>query len=77
MNEKWPYGKAYIWKGEEIGVAQGLGGKFIVGKGNEWGHKRIKSPSLPVCSTAEEAQQNLDKFAADRGLLWAREGARA
>ncbi len=74
MSEKWPYGKAYIWKGEEIGVAQGLGDKFIVGKGNEWGHKRIKSPSLPVCSTAEEAQKHLDDFAADRRLLSVRRG---
>ena len=25
MNEnKWPYGKAYMWKGREIGVVQGL-----------------------------------------------------
>ena len=68
MSEKWPYGKAYIWKGEEIGVAVGLGNCFLVGRKTSGGHKRVKSPSLPVCLTPEEAQQYLDKFAADRGL---------
>ena len=67
--DKWPYGKAYIWKGRAIGVVPGLGSDtFIVARETSGGHKRIKSSHLPVCTTAEMAQIHLDKFAADRGL---------
>ncbi|MBQ9528187.1 MAG: hypothetical protein IJR68_11300 [Fretibacterium sp.] len=70
MTNKWPYDKAYIWKGKAIGVVPGLGSNvFIVARETGGGHKRIVSPSLPVCTTAEIAQIHLDKFAADRGLL--------
>ena len=66
---KWPYGKAYIWKGRAIGVVPGLGNDtFIVARETRGGHKRVVSPNLPVCTTAEMAQIHLDKFAADRGL---------
>ena len=69
MTDKWPYGKAYMWKGNVIGVVPGLGGdRFIVARETGGGHKRIVSPHLPVCTTAEMAQIHLDKFAADRGL---------
>ena len=74
MTEKWPYGKAYMWKGNVIGVVPGLGDNtFIVARKTRGGHKRVKSPNLPVCSTPEEAQAHLDDFAADRGLREARD----
>lgn len=69
MSRNWPYGKAYIWKGKEIGVAHGLGeNTFIVARKSPGGHKRIVSPNLPVCTTPEMAQLHLDQFAADRSL---------
>ena len=71
---KWPYGKAYMWKGRAIGVVPGLGSDvFIVARETSGGHKRIVSPALPVCSTPEEAQMHLDHFAADHGLRKARD----
>ena len=67
---KWPYGKAYIWKGAEIGVARGLGDNcYIVAKKTPGGHKRFISPYLPVCSTPEETQMHLNSFAADHELF--------
>lgn len=32
------------------------------------GSHRLKSPSLPICKTEREAQDNLDKYAASHGF---------
>lgn len=56
-------------KGRVIFVAQGLGDKF----GTFWqshagGLHRVKSPAMPMVTTREEAQANLDAYAQARGL---------
>ena len=44
MTEKWPYGKAYMWKGNVIGVVPGLGDNtFIVARKTRGGLLRYSA----------------------------------
>lgn len=61
----------YNYRGHEIFVSAGLGGKefgtFRVSNGGS-GLKRIVSKKMPMVSDKNEAQRNLDKFAKDKSL---------
>lgn len=56
-------------KGRVIFVAQGLGDKFgTFWRSSSGGLHRVKSPAMPMVTTREEAQANLDAYAQARGL---------
>ena len=67
--EKLPSRKYLNESGREIFVSTGLGSEY----GTFWrsemgGLHRVKSPAMPMVPTREEAQANLDAWAAKRGL---------
>ncbi len=62
-------GTSYFYKDKIIGVCRGLGEQFIVGYRGKNGYHRVVSPALPVCGTIGEAQEHLDKFAENKGLV--------
>jgi hypothetical protein len=67
-------GQRYFYKMPKgvtiIGVERGMGtGPWItVYHPNNYSQKRVKSPALPSCETAEEAQRHLDAFAISHNL---------
>lgn len=62
-------------KGKEIFVSEGLGmkeyGSFR--KSKSGGLHRVKSPMMPMVSSGEEAQENVDLWAEKNGLKPAKE----
>lgn len=64
------FGKAYRYKDKVIGVCPTLNKNlFMVGSIKPTGsYMRIKSKALPLCSSIEAAQENLDKYAVMNGL---------
>lgn len=56
-------------KGNEIFVSTGLGSAYgTFRKSKNCGLHRVKSPSMPMTSSKEEAQDNLDLWAKKNGL---------
>ena len=61
-------------KGNEIFVSTGLGSEYgTFRKSKNGGLHRAKSPSMPMVSSREEAQENLDAWARKNGLEVVRE----
>lgn len=62
----------------EISVMQAMGsGPWITAwVSPKGGQHRVKSPALPPCGTAEEAQAHLDAFATKKGLKEVKGGTR-
>lgn len=56
-------------KGRELFVSKGLGDEFgIFWKSPTGGLHRVKSPAMPMVTTAKEAQAHLDNYAKAKGL---------
>ena len=64
-------GRKYLHNGRVIGVTQGLGSEYIIAYYSPSGGKhRVRNyAKLKVYDAPDEAQQALDKFAAEQGLL--------
>ncbi|WP_114679319.1 helix-turn-helix domain-containing protein, partial [Desulfotruncus alcoholivorax] len=61
--------KCYIHNGREIFVSRGLGSEYgTFWRSSTGGLHRIKSPAMPMVESREEAQSNLDQWAAKKGL---------
>ena len=69
--------KAYHYKDKVIGVCPTLNEKlYMIGSVNPTGsYTRMKAKALPICSSIEIAQENLDKYAVKNGLVEVAENA--
>lgn len=63
--------KTYRYKDKIIGVCPTLNPKlFMIGSIKPTGsYTRLKSRELPLCTSIETAQENLEKYAAKNNLL--------